>query len=79
MLAASAFADAQSASPKSIAVLKARTAWLIWRRHPDQAAQIAGLFARQVNTNESWSYYEQTCTIANDPICLAQARARGAS
>jgi tetratricopeptide (TPR) repeat protein len=78
-LAASAYADAQSGSPRSINVAKARTAWLVSRNRADEAAQVAGLFARQVKNDEGWSLYAQMCHAAKDPICLMQAKAAGAS
>jgi tetratricopeptide (TPR) repeat protein len=79
LLAASAFADAQSGSPRSIGVARARTAWLLGRQRAFEAAQVAGLFARQVNTTAAWSLYADTCRAAKDPLCLAQAEARGQS
>lgn len=79
LLAASAFGDAQSAAPHSINVVRARTAWLISRHRADEAANIAGLFARQMNNAEAWALYTQMCQAANDPICLMQARALGKS
>ena len=77
ILASSAYADAQSAVPRSIGPVKARTAWLVRRNRASEAAQIAGLFARQVNRNDAWSLYEAMCHAADDPICLMQARSRG--
>ncbi|WP_303546648.1 tetratricopeptide repeat protein [Sphingomonas natans] len=79
MLAASAYADAQSAAPRSIGPVRARTAWLIRRGRAAEAAQVAGLFARQVNRDDAWRLYETMCQAANDPFCLAQARSHGAS
>jgi tetratricopeptide (TPR) repeat protein len=79
LLAASAYADAQSGSPRSINVVKARTAWLVSRDRAGEAAQVAGLYARQVKNDEGWALYAQMCRTANDPICLMQAKAGGAS
>lgn len=76
-LAAAAFGDAQSRSPRNIAIARARTAWLIGKGRADEAAQIAGLFARTAGRNEAWDLYTETCRAAKDPICLMQARARG--
>jgi tetratricopeptide (TPR) repeat protein len=78
-LAASAYANAQSVWPKSIGVVRARTAWLVSRNRASEAADVAGLFARQVKTGDSWALYTQMCQAANDPICLLQARALGKS
>jgi tetratricopeptide (TPR) repeat protein len=79
MLAASAYADAQSGSPQSINVTRARTAWLVSRDRAGEAAQVAGLFARQSKNGEGWALYAQMCRAAKDPICLMQAKAGGAS
>ncbi|PZU06239.1 tetratricopeptide repeat protein [Sphingomonas sp.] len=79
LLASSAYADAQSASPRSFNVVRARTDWLVSRKRAGEAAQVAGLFARQVNNGDAWALYARLCGVANDPICLLQARAHGAS
>lgn len=77
-LANSAYADAQSAAPRSINVARARTGWLVRRGREAEAAQVAGLFARQVKRDDAWALYADMCRAAKDPICLLQAQA-GAS
>lgn len=79
VLAASAYGQAQDHSPRSFGVVQARTAWLVSRDRAGEAAQVAGLFARQVNNRPAWALYAQMCRAANDSVCLMQARAGGAS